>query len=529
MAIDPRTPVLVGVGQCVDHWDGSDASTAPDPSSLRLKAALAALDDCGVGEVVAGAIDRVVVVRTMLDSVAGTPHPFGRCANPPATLARSLGILSGAMIYSGVGGDQPQALVNETAEAIFAGEAEAVLIAGAEATGAMKLAMKGQITLNWSASVSAEMIDRGVGSEYLSAYERSNGLGPPTQTYPAFEHALRARLGLSRKAHLALMSELWSAFSRIAATNPFAQFAQARSAEYLATQSRDNYPVADPYLKWHVAQDAVNQGAAVVLTSVARATVLGIDPAKWVYLHSYSSIADRPVMERRDLSRSQAIDGAVRLALAGAGKVATDIAELDLYSCFPCAVLLAAEALELDWHQTPPTVTGGLPFFGGAGNNYSMHAIATMVERLRVKPGAFGLVLANGGFLSKVAVGIYSTTAKADWAPMSSAHFQQAIDDAPVPLCLSQSAEGVIETYTVTSKRGRPSRGYIIAKAPEGRILARVRTGDDAMLAALVASDPIGKRVRITSEQGVNLIDQLDTAQGVAADAEELGQDWTVP
>ena len=528
MAIDSRTPILVGVGQCVDHWHGGDATVAPDPASLRLKAALAALDDCGVGEAVARAIDRVVVVRTMIDSVAGTPHPFGRCANPPATLARSLGILSGAMIYSGVGGDQPQALVNETAEAIFAGEAEAVLIAGAEATGAMKLAMKGQITLNWSASVSAEMIDRGVGSEYLSAYERSNGLGPPTQTYPAFEHALRARLGLSRKAHLALMSELWSAFSRIAATNPFAQFAQARSAEYLATQSRDNYPVADPYLKWHVAQDAVNQGAAVVLTSVARATELGIDPAKWVYLHGYSFLADRPVMKRGDLSRSKAIDGALETALHAAGKNTADIAHFDLYSCFPCAVLLAAEALKLDWRQTPATVTGGLPFFGGPGNNYSMHAVATMVERLRSRPGEFGLVLANGGFLTNEAVGIYSTTPKAEWAPVSSAQVQQEIDDAPAPPCLTQSTEAVIETYTVTSKRGQRSRGYVIAEALEGRILARARTGDDAMLAALQAGDPVGQRVRITHEQGVNLIDQLDTARGVAADAKERRQDWTV-
>lgn len=37
------------------------------------------------------------------------------------------------------------------------------------------------------------------------------------------------------------------------------------------------------------------------------------------------------------------------------------------------------------------TVTGGPPFFGGAGNNYSMHAIAETVALLRATPGAYGM------------------------------------------------------------------------------------------------------------------------------------------
>lgn len=55
-------------------------------------------------------------------------------------------------------------------------------------------------------------------------------------------------------------------------------------------------------------------------------------------------------------------------------------------------------------------MTGGLPFFGGPGNNRSMRAIATMVSLLRARPGGYGLVTANGGLLSRHATGIYSTT-----------------------------------------------------------------------------------------------------------------------
>ena len=507
MAIDPATPILIGVGQCVDHWDGTGADPAPDPASLRLKAAACALDDTGMHRAVAAAIERVVVVRTMADSVPGTVQPFGRCENPPATLAHGLGIAAGDRIYSAVGGDQPQALLNEAAEAIFAGEVGTILLAGAEATGALKHALKRGLTLDWSASAAGEMEDRGLGTALLSDYERVNGLGAPTQTYPAFEHALRARLGLSRAAHVAVMAELLAGFSQIAATNRYAQFGRSLTAEFLATPSRENYPVADPYLKWHVAQDAVNQGAAVILTSVGRAMALGIDPAKWIYLHGYAAAQDRFVVERADLSRSKAIEATLRLALEAASKTTPDIAHFDLYSCFPCAVLLAAEALDLDWRSTPATVTGGLPFFGGPGNTYSMNAIATMVERLRSNRADFGLVLANGGFLSKQAVGIYSATPKENWAPVSSAQIQREILEASGPTCLSRSVDAVIATYTVTTSRGQPARGYVIAEAADGRILARVRSGHRATLAALQREDAVGQTVRIVHENGVNVIE----------------------
>ena len=165
MAIDPRTPVIVGVGQTTRHWDPTtDAATdAPSPRTLAADAIRAALDDSGVASQIAPLIDRVVVVRTMLDSVTGAPQPFGRCAKPPATLAADTGLNARDAIYSVVGGDQPQALVGEAAEAIFAGQARAVLLAGAEATAAMKAALRAGLTLDWSGSAKAAQEDRGLG------------------------------------------------------------------------------------------------------------------------------------------------------------------------------------------------------------------------------------------------------------------------------------------------------------------------------------------------------------------------------
>lgn len=509
MTVDPRTPVLVGVGQTVSHWRAGDAGDAPSPQSLRQGATRAALADSGVAESLAATIDRVVVVRTMLDSVPGAPQPFGRCANPPATLAADCGLSPRDTIYSVVGGDQPQTLVNAAAAAIYAGDCRAILLSGAEATAAMKAALKAGITLDWSTSAEGECDDRGLGPMLLSAYEIANGLGAPTQTYPAFEHALAARLGHDRAAHRALMSKLWAGFSRVAARNPFAQFPVARDEAFLSAPSAENYPLADPYLKWDVAQDAVNQGAALILTSAGEADRLGIAETKRVYLHGHASAKDRTPSERPDLSRSLATDLVLRQTLEGSGCTIADIAHIDLYSCFPVAVLLAAETLGLDPVANPEglTLTGGLPFFGGAGNNYSMHAIAEAVARCRTNPGSRALVLANGGFLSKEAAGIYSTAPLPGWQPQSSAAIQAECDAQAHPPLLSEDAEGTLETFTVTYAKGEAQRGYAFLRTDDdARILARTAKGEAALLAAATRKGVAGQRFRVRHSDGVNTL-----------------------
>jgi acetyl-CoA C-acetyltransferase len=508
MTLAPNTPVLIGVGQVVDHWDGTEASAAPSPQSLMQHAAQAALADTGAGDAVRAGIDVIAVVRHFADSAPGmVPEGTGGCDKPPLGLANRLGITPARAIYSIVGGQSPQSLVNEFAAAIQAGEARCVLLSGSEAIAAAKTAARAGVRLDWNETIEGTMEDRGLGPMLLDRYELKNGVGAPILTYPLFEHAYRARLGRSRAEHVAEMSALWAGFSKVAAANPYAQFPKAMSAEYLATPSDSNYPVADPYLKWHVAQDAVNQGAALILTSVAQAEAMGVPADRWVFLHGSGEAMDKPVSLRPDLSRSRAIEVSLAGALASAGKAPEDIAHYDIYSCFPVAVLLAAEALGVDPGTTALTLTGGLPFAGGAGNNYSMHAIAAMAETLRADPGSFGLVLANGGFLSKEAVGIYSTTAPASWAPVDHAPMQAIIDAEAPPERLEQDATGTIESYTVGYAKGRPARAVVVAHTAQGRVVARPADADKhSVIAALIdpARDPIGRTVRIAHADGVN-------------------------
>ena len=126
-------PVLVGVGQSLSQWDGtSGPDGAPSPLSLMVDASKAALADTGAAGI-AAAIDTLAVVRIFEDSIGRAPHPHGHNTNLPGTLARDIGAKPAKLIYETVGGQSAQALVNEMAARIHAGEAEVALISGSEA------------------------------------------------------------------------------------------------------------------------------------------------------------------------------------------------------------------------------------------------------------------------------------------------------------------------------------------------------------------------------------------------------------
>jgi acetyl-CoA C-acetyltransferase len=192
---------------------------------------------------------------------------------------------------------------------------------------------------------------------------------------------------------------------------------------------------------------------------------------------------------------------AVREALAVAGVGLDDIATFDLYSCFPIAVFNVCDGVGLAPDDPRGlTLTGGLPYFGGAGNNYSMHGIAETVAAMRSAPGQFGLVGANGGILSKYSVGVYSTT-PGNWAADRSCKLQGEISGWP-KTAVTEHPDGLatIETYTVRNDGSRRT-GVIFGRLESdgSRFLANTVDGDDELLALLTDDDPIGARISVRS------------------------------
>ena len=506
MLSEDSFPIIVGVGQTVDHWNGQNVKTAPHPVSLINKAINLALGDTGSKDI-ASHVDCAAFTRSFSDSLRRPFDPFGKIKNLPHAVLSQTEMSLGRIIYSCVGGEQPQALVSELSAALSRGEMKVALIAGGEATGALKAALKNRLKLDWAVDVEGPMEDRGAQTDFISEYEITNGLGLPPQTYAALEQALRARLGFSQADYLKHVGAVFSQLSEVAAQNPYSQFPIARDAEFLATPSKENYRAYDPYLKWHMAQDAVNQAAAVVLTTVGTAKSLGISQNKWVYLHGHADVKDTVVSKRPDLSRSDAIDLALTKALSASGLSNADISHRDIYSCFPIVVLLAAEYLGLDLIEDSMTVTGGLPFFGGAGNNYSTHAIASLVKTLRADQGAFGLILANGGFMSKESVGIYSTAQPGSWKAVSSDAEQKQIEARPDMKLLNEDCEAVLEGYCIKQGRHGPEQGYVIARSGEGRVIANISKDHRATLQALSQTDKaVGQTVNIIHRGGKNFL-----------------------
>ena len=252
-----------------------------------------------------------------------------------------------------------------------------------------------------------------------------------------------------------------------------------------------------------VARDQVNQGAAALVMSVAAARRLGVPEEKWVYLRGHADLVEQDLLVREDLSASVSAELAVAEALRVAGIGLGDVATFDLYSCFPFPVFVVCDATGLATDDPRGlTLTGGLPYFGGPGNSYSLHAIAETVCQMRDKPGQFGLVGANGGVMTKYSVGVYSTE-PAEWAADRSKELQAQIAALPeVTVTRDVNGQGVIETYSV--RYDWPVRtGVIVGRLDDGsRFMA---TTTDADLVALMSDgDPLGQRISVTSDDGVN-------------------------
>jgi acetyl-CoA C-acetyltransferase len=494
-------PVLVGVGQAMSQWDGkAGPAGAPSPLSLMADASKAALTDTGASGI-AAAIDALAVVRIFEDSVPGDRHPHGHNTNLPGTLARATGTQPAYLLYESVGGQSPQALVNEFARRIHQGEFEAVLISGSEANRASKGARKHGLEINWADNDPRAFEDRGLGPMLLSRAEIKHGLVTPAYFYGLFENAIAAREGRTRSGQRRAMAELFQPFSAVAARNPYAQFPKEHSVEFLSTPSHENYEYADPFLKWFIAQDAVNQGAAAILVSSSKADELSIPEGRRVYLHGGGDAGDDHISVRPVLDRSWAMDVAVTRALQQAGKIAAEMKHLDLYSCFPCAVFSGAAALGIDpkSDKRALTLTGGLPFFGGPGNNYSLHAIAEMTATLRRNSGDFGLILANGGWMTKESAGVYSTSPPKSFTPA-----EPAAKPKDQLTLVAEDCEATLETFTVTHGKTGPERAIIFARLADGRRIIANSAGPEELAVLREEASPVGREVRVsvTDENG---------------------------
>ncbi len=490
--LDRNLPVIVGVGEAVRR-PGDGGPT--EPAALMAEAVRAALADAQVGE---GALARVGVL-------GGVPSAAWTDGDPARRVAELLGIDAVATMRSSMqGGNGPQLMVNVLGQRIQAGELDAAVVCGAESLSTLAGLLKRGEAPDWPAADPQRRADDVLEEDQAAGTpaEGEVGLIAPIMAYPLIENALRVASGDTPAVHLQRIAGLWSRFSEVAVQQPAAWAPKAYTADELATPSPSNRQVTLPYTKLLNSNIQVDQGAALLLCSAGTAQDLGIPRERWVFLHAGARATDEWFLsERHELHRSPAIRACGRAVLAHAGITAGDLGPIDLYSCFPAAVQLAAGELGLpiDDPERPLTCTGGLTFFGGPGNNYATHGIAAVVRRLReAAPGTVGMSTALGWYATKHAIGLYGN------APPQVSFVAYDARPDPVParsVAEPADTEATAETCTlIYDREGTPTYGILFALLDDGR-RALGKSDDPAVMAAMATDGFLGSRVRLHADR----------------------------
>ena len=496
---DPKLiPVIIGCGQINDRA----ATGAEGMDSLELMVAASRAAGADASEGILDKTDWLGIVSQL-----SFPKLTGQLVDGVST---ALGISpKTARETPSPTGDSPILFINEAANAIGNGEASVALIVGAEA-----LRTAGKRKIEAAAANSGEQKKKGPYPKRtpITPEPRHHyGLITPTDVYPLFENAARTKYGQSLAAAQAESGTIWAGMSDVAANNDHAWISQSRTASEVIEVTADNRPIAFPYTKFQVANAAVNQGAALIVTSLAVARSAGVSEDQIIYVGKGAAAheAEDP-LNRPDYASSASMTVSLTKTLETNAMTVDEFDHLEIYSCFPIVPKMARRVLDIPADRTM-TMFGGLTFGGGPIGNYMTHAAACMVQTLR-KNGTNGLLFANGGYAT------HNHTIVVTKTPQPAGTFPQNFDfqaDADalrgdVPKMVDEHAgSATLETYTVLfDRKGQPKHGVIIARIDAGtRTIAMVPSGDTTAIERLIeAGEQLSGSVgTLTTSDGRNV------------------------
>jgi acetyl-CoA C-acetyltransferase len=470
-------PVVVGVGQVVQRRGDGDR----DAIGLMVDAVHAAAADAGVPEL-SSRVDMVLVPE------GSWPHrDAGRI------VASRLGAEGATTLVSRIGILQTS-LFGVAATAISAGEASVALVVGGEAKAS------GNDVVEPSDPDEPD-IELAPGPDMWTDLEVERGLAVPAQSYALQEDAIRRLLDESVAEHRARLANLWSSFSHVAATNPYAWDREYHDDDDIADPtSAGNRMVSTPYTKRHCSQWNVDQAVAVLMVSSAVADELGIAAEHRVHpVAVVDSNAMITLTARAELFRSPAFGVAGRRLAEATGIAPNEVDHIELYSCFPSAVEI--QSAELHIGDVPLTVTGGMAFAGGPLNSAGLHGVASMVDVLRGESNSTGLVTAISGWITKSGASLWSTDEPStpfEWHDVTD---EALAETATVEVDGDHVGEVEVEATTVAFDREGPGLAIVLGRSADRRRV--VAQSGDRDLAALIAEQPPDATVRV---EGARLI-----------------------
>ena len=480
-----RTPVLVGIGVASRREENFERGL--EPMDLMLEAVRCAGTDCGSPLALAGAQSIAV--------------PRGRWSyrNPAGEIARAVGAPAATTVLASVGVLQ-QTLIGEACARIAAGDAHTALVAGADAGyRLLRAQIAGQAPVDREQDDAPDIV-LAPKDELRHPAEKRAGLKMPVALYAIMESAYRASQGWSVDEHRNRIAALGERFSRIAADNPHAWQRTPVDAAAIRDASPRNPMQAFPYTRSHCSSWNVDQAAALLFCSAARATELGIARSRWVYpLASTESNHMVAVSQRQDLAACPGAAIAGRAALDAAGLGVKDLDLVDLYSCFPLAIETYAAALGL-----PPTrdltFTGGMPFAGGPYNNYVLQSTCRAAELLREGRGRTALVSCVSGVLTKQGFGLWSTSPPADGFALRDLTESVAKQVRTLDVVDGYTGAAKVAGYTVLHGRGQEPRGVALVDTPQGQ-RAMVTTQDPQLIERMQQEEFVGRTLQVEQDR----------------------------
>ncbi len=497
-ALDPSTPVLIGVGVARHASDESADADQPSPLDLMETAVRDALRDSGAAD------PKALLGQIEIVAVTEGNWNYG---DPGGEVARRVGIDGCRSVRVDIGVSQHTPIA-AALKGIRAGEMRAAVVLGGEAK-ATQIAMQrvGATPLGTTESdpaLAAAVPDERwqPQGEIMAQPEIDAGMWSAVEHYACIEAALRRAEGRSIDEQLDSVAQLWHRFNVVARDNPNAAFPEPRSVEFLRSAGAGNRPLAFPYAKWHSTQWAVDQAAALLLCSVEVAEQLGVPRDRWLFPRvALESSFALSLTKRADMHRWPAMEILGDAAERHLGVPLSQAGYTELYSCFPSAVQVQQRELRLD-SSSVPTVTGGMAFAGGPFNNFTYQATAAMAAKLREDPGTLGLVTTVSGLLTKPALAVWSS----DPGPLlvddlgelaAAATGIRDVVESTEQLSGAATRGATIASLTVTYSGDEAASAFVIADLPDGRRWIGT-SSDQNLLVEAQRSELIGQTVEIT-------------------------------
>ena len=491
---EDRIPVIVGVGEITDR--PADLKSGLEPLALLEQALKRAESDSG-GKLL-GEIESLDIVSFL----------SWRYRDPEVQLSGRLGIKPKHAYYGPVGGESPIRYLHEAAQRIARGECSVAAVCGAEAQSTATKAERAGVELPWT-PFAHDVPEPKRGAAFQKPMAVKLGVFRPVTVYPFYEAASSAHWGQTPREAMAESGQLWSTYSSVASQNPNAWLKRRFTPEEITTPTPDNRLIAWPYTKLMVANPTVNMGAAVLMTSLAKARAAGIAEDRLVHVWGGASAEEpRDYLIRDQFYESHPQNAVLKAMLELVGGDGKAFDAIELYSCFPCVPKMARRTLGLG-PDVQPTVTGGLTFFGAPLNTYMTHAACAMVRKLR-NGAKLGLLYGQGGFVTKHHGLVLSRQAPlAALAQDTSVQAEADRHRGTVPDFVTEaSGKGSVESFTVLYGRNNEAEhGVVMLRTPDNaRALARVPAQDGRTLAHLLNMDrtPVGSSGDILgAEDGV--------------------------